>query len=552
MKTRLIALIMTVFMVISVFAVGASAAAPNYASAANGDVLYEVNFNGDDVYKPFHFRRGTNKVTKKDNTTFQEDLATGTTVDVQDGGKTLVVTYPAKRALADDESKIDGSAWFYGGPIKGLTLGEGKQYTITLKMSFPSGNAGFYFNFGYAKESDNPLNNFDYNGLYGLYGKLKGKSLTLSRAAGAKQKGEKLSDGSNYNTSPVTVENGTIADVKVEIDGYFYSIWLKAESDTEWTLYDQLNMLDKSRCPTYAPCENLGFSVYLYNFGAKTEIKDVVIKKGCSYLKSNSTYTAPAALAASKIDYNAAKSGDKLADLLFNAKTGAYVPVRVAENSTAVTTISEDGKTYTVQLGDKAAGEWFGSTIGQLKITDNTKYTFKYKLKAANTADTSTYIVGIAYNSDPSGLGTRLNWYGCFSDTVKKLINVDGTPTAANAVKYAFVGTNFYSYGYTDDNQKIFTSFEPKVDSDGFIDVAVELDGWKWTIYEADASGNYVKLQTVDNKELSKNQLGNSKILDDNLAFLIYTYNKNVSDSVKDVELYKGTVVSVDYTTTTE
>ena len=90
------------------------------------------------------------------------------------------------------------------------------------------------------------------------------------------------------------------------------------------------------------------------------------------------------------------------------------------------------------------------------------------------------------------------------------------------------------------------------MDSDGFIDVAVELDGWKWTIYEADASGNYVKLQTVDNKELSKNQLGNSKILDDNLAFLIYTYNKNVSDSVKDVELYKGTVVSVDYTTTTE
>ena len=163
MKTRLIALIMTVFMVISLFAVGASAAAPNYASAANGDELYKLNFNGDDVYKPFVFRMADSKMS-------------GTTTVVSDDGYTLTATAPAEAA----------KAWFYGGAINGLTIGTGKQYTITFQMSFPSGRAGFYFNFGYAKETDDPLKNNDYNGLYGFYGRLYDKNVTLSRAAGGK------------------------------------------------------------------------------------------------------------------------------------------------------------------------------------------------------------------------------------------------------------------------------------------------------------------------------------------------------------------------------
>jgi hypothetical protein len=532
MKTRLIALIMTVFMVISLFAVGASAAGLNYDSAADGAVIYEVNFNGDDNYQPFAFRYADAKMAD-------------TKVEVQDDGKTLVATAPSSA----------GKAWFWGGAIKGLTLGAGKKYTITLQMSFPSGNAGFYFNFGNAAKGNDPLKNNDYNGLYGIYGKLTDTdakpSFTMSRAAGGKVAAELKSDGSNYNRSPVQIPNGTLADIKVEIDGFFYSVWLKATDAAEWTLYDQLNMTDVTKT-FYYPCENLGFSVYLYNNGASTTVKNVVIKKGCEYGAGNSTATAPTALAASKIDYNAAKLGDKLADLNFKATEGAYVPTRIGKNSSATTNISDDGKTYSVQIGDTAAGEWFGSTIGQLKITDNTKYTFKYKLKAANSESTSTYITGIAYNSNAVGTGARYNWYGCFSDTVKKLIKVDGVATAANAVKYAYIGTNFETYNYSDDNQKIFTTFVPKIDADGFIEVAAELNGWTWTYYEVDASGNYVPLQTVDNKALTKAQLGHAAMPDDNLAFIIYTYNKNVSDSVKDVELYKGTVVSVDYTTSTE
>ena len=479
----------------------------DYDAASDGSVLYEVDFSGTDgIYHPFAFR-------------YSDAIMAATTVDVQDNGKTIIATAPASA----------GRAWFWGSPIKGLTLGEGKKYTITFQMSFPSGCAGFYFNFGYTEEGQDPLKNNDYNGLYGIFGRLNGNTFTLSRAAGSKQKGEIVSDGSGFQLSPVIIANDTLADIKVEIDGFFYSIWITATATADLTLFDQLNMCDITRT-NYYPCENLGFSIYLYNNNASTTVKNVVITKGCSYDSNNSIAVEPEPLPATAINYASANNGDKLADLFFNSTVGSYVPTHISQNSSATTTISNDGKTYSVQLGDTAGPNWFGSTIGQLKITDSTKYTFKYKLKAADTANSSTYITGIAYNSNAIGTGARYNWHGTFSDTV-------------NAAKYAYNGTNFLDYNYPDENQLIFKTFEPLIDADGFIEVAVELNGWIWTYYEVDTSGKYVALQTIDNKALTKDQLGHEAMPDDNLAFIIYTYNRNVSASVKNVELFKGLLI---------
>jgi hypothetical protein len=542
MKTRLIALIMTVFMVISLFAVGASAAAPNYASAANGDELYKLNFNGDDVYKPFVFRMSDSKMS-------------GTTTVVSDDGYTLTATAPADAA----------KAWFYGGAINGLTIGTGKQYTITFQMSFPSGRAGFYFNFGYAKETDDPLKNNDYNGLYGFYGRLYDKNVTLSRAAGGKIDGDLRSLNSGYSEMPddaAKIAKDVLADVKVEIDGYFYSVWFKATDATDWVLYDHVNMLNTDKAGiTYFPCPNLGFSIYLYNNNSKTVVKDVVIKKGVEHTAASleDPFKVPANNDTA-IDYNAAKSGDKLTDLVFNAKSGPYIAENFANSAKNNTeTVSEDGKTYTSVIPNAAdnankGAVWFGDRIGKLKITDNTKYTFKYKLK---TTSDSTYVAGIAFNAAPSGFkanrpGNRLNWYGHFTNTSEFNFTINDTPVK-NAVKYAHNGTNFTGYGYSDANMAGFTTFVPALDADGYADVAVELNGWTWTYYEKDAEGKYVAIQTVDNKEILKSYAGlTDTTLFNDLAFMIYTYNSNVECSVKDAELYKGTVISVDYTTTTE
>ena len=66
---------------------------------------------------------------------------------VSDDGKSVTATYSA-------DAKAGRSFW--GGAIKGLTYGEGKQYTISMKMAvatytndsgaLASGNAGVFIN----------------------------------------------------------------------------------------------------------------------------------------------------------------------------------------------------------------------------------------------------------------------------------------------------------------------------------------------------------------------------------------------------------------------
>ena len=146
----------------------------------------------------------------------------------------------------------------------------------------------------------------------------------------------------------------------------------------------------------------------------------------------------------------------------------------------------------------------------------------------------------VAYNGKSSVLNSsyRYNWYGVFTT---------GDKYANPKVKLAADGSNFTGYNYNDDPMMVFQSFNPKIDSDGYTEVAAELDGWNWTFYMTDAAtGKLTKVQTANMKELgtAENKFNANA---NALSFIVYTYNDGVSFSVKDAALYKGTTVSVDY-----
>ena len=82
------------------------------ASAKDGDLLYTVNFKGDDKFAPAKFACLNG-----------EDVIT---VVPSEDGSSVTATYSADASA--------GRA-FWGGAIKGFTYGEGKQYTITMKMA---------------------------------------------------------------------------------------------------------------------------------------------------------------------------------------------------------------------------------------------------------------------------------------------------------------------------------------------------------------------------------------------------------------------------------
>jgi|GEM_PF-865401 len=521
---KALSVILALIMVLSLSTVFVSAAAvPNYDTAKDGDVLYTVDFSGTDgIYAPINFRNGAAKMA-------------ATKIEVKDDGKTLFAQAPADA----------GSAYFYGSQIKGLTIGEGKQYTITFTATFPSGNVGFYFNGAEWSKDAEPTSDISYNGLYGIYGKLtESASFTLSKAAGGKITGDLVSLSSGYTKSPVVVANDTEANVRFEIDGTFYSVFIND------VLYDHVDMKDEAKA-NQPYLGNLGFVVYLYNKNAKTTVSNVVVKKGCTYTKAaaevanpGKTYKGEAASTLTTIDYNAAKNGTKLTDLLFNSTTGAFQPVEISKNAANTMDISADGKTYTSTIAGTAAAEWYGGKIGNLKITDSTKYTFKYKVKTVSTG--TTYTLGIAFNSaERLGSGYRMNWYGQFTPSDAEFTINDAK--VKTAMKFAYNGTYVPGYNYTDEAMKVFTTYAPKLDAEGFADIAVELDGWTWTFYCVAENGQYEKVQTVDVKSILNDRFMVSEENMNDLCFQIYTYNKSISASVKDAELYKGTILSVDY-----
>jgi len=501
---KIVSILLTAVMVVSMFTVfaGAATATPDYSKAKNGDVLYTVDFSGTDgVYAPTNFRNGADKMA-------------ATTIEVKDNGKTLVATAPASA----------GSAYFYGSSIKGLSLGADKQYTITFKAAFPTGNAGVYFNM--ADLSYNQA--VAYNAMYGIYGQIKaGNCMTMSYGAGGKFTAEKVSSADAYTALPEGVENDADGFVTVtfKIDGLFYSVWFNDK------LYDQAYITDS----VLNICPNLAFAIYLYNANAKFTVKDVVVKKGCDYLQSNSVFGKT-----SELKYENFKLGQKITDLDFSGKNSTFIPYYNQNSKPASVSmeVTDDGKGIKLATDNVTAGNahWYGSDIGNLKITDDTKYTIVYKEKDSGSA----YAGAVALNGVRFALNAvnRYNWYGDFTGTYKTNV----------AVKFAYNGTNFTGYNYSDATMTVFNAITPTVDADGYTEIVTELNGWTWTIYMHDANqgDKLVPVRTVNIKTLAEEQ-SHPIATADNLTFNINIYNKDVTFAVKDASVYKGLTVSETY-----
>ena len=501
---KTLSLILCALMILPMLFIGIGAADPNYNTANDGDVLYTVDFRGTDgIYAPFVFRAAN------------ADVAKATWV-ASDDGKSLVGT-----AVSDPAGAV-----FFGSAIKGLTVGAGKKYTMTMKVAFPTGNAGVYYNIASLTNSSgyDPAKDATYLDMFGLYGQIKsGNCMTMSYGAGGKLAGEKVSQQAAYTPVPEGVANDDegFVNVTIKIDGFFYSVWFNDK------LYDSY-LVDQV---SYDVCPNLGFSVYLYNKSASVTVKDVVIKKGCDYAASNTIYNK-------SFNYDSFALGAKITDINFDAKSGAFVAHRVQDTDPGNVKyeIADGGKTIMASVSGSSKAHWYGDDFNGLRITDSTKYTFIYKVKNNQV----NYTGCVAYNGKSSVLNSsyRYNWYGVFTT---------GDKYANPKVKLAADGSNFTGYNYNDDPMKVFQSFNPKIDSDGYTEVAAELDGWNWTFYMTDAAtGKLTKVQTANVKELGTadnkfNANANA------LSFIVYTYNDGVSFSVKDAALYKGTTVSVDY-----
>ena len=471
------------------------------ASAKDGDVLYEVNFKGDDKYAPANFC-----VLKGDGT-----LET----TVSEDGKSATVTYVGTAA---------GRA-FWGGTIKGLTYGEGKNYTFSMKMAvaytdtdgkLASGNAGVFINMPENTEAQYLLD-LGYKSLVGYYGCPNIRHV-MSYGAGGKSIGS-VFYGDAYVTDAKylsTVDAEGFVDLDFVVTGSNVKVFINNVYIDE---YDAFNtgLLDVAA--------NFGLSAYLYNPGAAITIKDAVVYEGNTV--KNPTYPDYYVAGEYVTGYETAKTGDILFTPDFSRKdTGFSARFLAANGEKFGITLDPNDKDYIKieQDGSAEKGTYFGSVVNGLEINPETRYTTEWKVKTGAKNTGFCFAVPTLHPFNNS-----FNIYGNFQ--------TGSFATEHGSTKITNINTPGQEYVPVSDLG---------LDADGYASFRVEMHGYKATIYYLNAEGKWTSYNEIDMTNTTKATDGTPYPHETGFQLCVgfYLHNKNLVAEYKDINIYKGLLIT--------
>lgn len=230
-----------------------------YENAKDGDLLYELKFDGSDgIYTPTILRADL----EGDNVP--------EAVKIDDNGRTLTFTKPS------GESK----AFWFGGRINGLTMTNGEKYTITMKVHLPVKRAGIAVNFPTeVKEAEVagsiPSNLYGVYGGFGITGNLRAIK-SGSRIAGT----YKFNSTSDSTTTPMITAD-EFSELTFLIEDNSYAVFVNG------TFIDVVTYPEDVK----GAFDDIGFSVYLYHIDLTEPlvVKDVNVYKGDT-VSANATY----------------------------------------------------------------------------------------------------------------------------------------------------------------------------------------------------------------------------------------------------------------------
>ena len=470
------------------------------ASAKDGDLLYTVNFKGDDKYSPAKFAclNGDDVITA---------------VPSEDGSS-VTATYSADAAA--------GRA-FWGGAIKGLTYGEGKQYTITMKVAVgydgtSSGNAGVYINM---VDSTDAQYIFDqgYKSLVGYYG-CPNIRHTLSYGAGGKSIGDFISKDVYITDAKYlsTLDAEGFADITFAVDGENVKVYINNVYLDEFDAFND-GLLEKA--------SSLGFVIYLYNKSASVTVKDVKIYEGITV--TNATYPDYYVENAGVTNYESAKTGDLLFTADFTRKDSGFNSRFLASNDNLYTVTLDPANPGYIKIantGGKAGTSYYGDLIKGLTVNSETRYTYDVKIKTSAQNAGVGFAVPTLYP-----FGNSIALYGNFA--------TGGIATQHGANKILNQVKELASNGYASVSNMA-------VDADGYASLRAELHGYEFTAYYLNTEGNWELYTKVDMTHTTKND-GSAEYIHDtgfDLAVCLTLNNKDMVVEYKDINIYKGLLIT--------
>jgi hypothetical protein len=472
------------------------------ASAKEGDVLYEVNFKGDDKYSPADFC-----MLKGDGT-----LST----TVSDDGKSATITYVGTAA---------GRA-FWGGAIKGLTYGEGKNYTFSMKMAvatytndsgaLASGNAGVFINMPTNTDAQYLLD-LGYKSLVGYYG-CPNMRHVMSYGAGGKAIGS-IFYGDAYVTDAKylsTVDAEGFVDIDFVVTGANVKVFINKVYIDE---YDAFN----TGLLEVAP--NFGLSAYLYNPNASITIKDAVVYEGNTV--KNPTYPDYYVEGASVTGYDKAKTGDVLFTADFSRNDTGFAPRFLAANGEKFNiTLDPADKDYIKieQDGSAEKGTYYGSIVEGLEVNSETRYTTEWKVKTGAKNTGFCFAVPTLHPFSNS-----FNIYGNF--TTGNFATEHGSTKITNI---------------NDPGKEYVPVTDLANDADGYASFRVEMHGYKATIYYLNTEGKWINYNEIDMTNTTKATDGTAYPHETGFQLCVgfYLHNKGLVAEYKDINIYKGLLIS--------
>ena len=484
-----------------------------YDAAADGDLLYEAKFGQKDGC----FQSDVFITQKKGDETDASVYST----QISDDGKEIAITYLPS----------EGRRLYYGGKIDGLKVGGGQKYTIVYNIHTPNVdntiNYGIYYNYPTAFETDDLVSRTEYQYLLGYYGTPDTRQ-TLS-LGGGKYTGKYISSDSEYITSVLFPEKNGYNEIAIEVEDNAFRVYIDNTLFDEGYVYDGTN----------AVCENLGIVFYLYNpqtFESDTfTAKNVKVYKGHTkkntatipdYAKENASTTSTNVLLKSYAD---AKDGDLLYTVKMNATDGVFVP-KVWRDQNKVTEFTASDNSVEFKNTGANGAFWWGNVVEGLKVNKDTKYTFSYKVQ--NKINKNGGVGFVTTRSQT--ITSCYNFYGIFNP-IEGFNNNPSVVIEKGAPKIAGLIMNTTGY----------TPIYPLQDSEGYIDVMVEIDGLLWSIYY---KSTVYGLDDVDPYWALFEQYDMTKDLtftggEAEICFMTYSYNLTTNWMVKDVNIYKGLTV---------
>lgn len=320
-------------------------AATAYANAADGDLLYAANFNGDETWQP-----STEAAIENAGWEWTDSAKLQATVDAQDSSK---ATFKHTGTV--------NAAW--GGNLEDYPLASGYNYTIKFTMTFTN--------------TSRPVGLL-IDGHYGAW--------FYTNKMRLRRNGSNLS-GSSDKSFSVTSDNKEFAIV---IEGNTkLSVYVKGD-DGEWT--HLTDGAPTSADGTYG--ETLGLYFYAYHSGAEATFSNVGVYKGLAdktLVNEPEVEEPPVEEPLDSTLYDAGSEGDVLWTANFNENadanwTPSYDDVYEkagwqwtnSENMSATADENDPGKA-TVKLTKQGNAGWGDNVVG-LPLGEGYNYTVKFTM----------------------------------------------------------------------------------------------------------------------------------------------------------------------------